>query len=936
MKKKFFLTVLIHVIFLNIAFSQNNNIKINATLKTESNELSIYQEIDFFNKSDSILNNIYFHNWPNAYRDNKTPLAKRFVEKNSKSLHFAKEKNRGRSNINTVLLNYEIAKWEITDQNPDILNLQLNKPLLPNDSVKVIVTYTIKIPNAKFTRYGVNSNDYNLRYWYLTPAIFDTKWRVYNNLDLDDLYMDYTNYTIKINVPKDYTVLSDLLVSNKKGKIKNSYTLIGKNRMDVELKITQYDDFSQYNSIPVSIITNLNSSKLNSTLKTNILNRELHFIESYLGAYEHEKLLINRTDYDKSPVYGFNQLPSFLTPFSDNFEWDIKMFKVLVRKYINNKFLFNQREDVWLADGLQTYLMLKYVEFYYPEIKAIGNISKIWGIRNFNIAKIDFNDKYYFVNQFASRKNLDQSLSTPADSLSNFNQKIANKYKAGIGIKYLENYLSDQTITNAIKSFSKKNAYKKTQSDSFFNYINTKKELKWFKQGYLKTNKKSDYSIKKVVKKGDSLEVSVKNNRHFVVPIELFGIKDGEIKYRKWLTGIDSISKVTIPKNGIEKLSLNFESLLPEYNLRNNWKNIDKKIISRPIQLKFFKDIENPYYNQLFYTPVFGYNYYDGIILGMDFSNKTFIKKPINFKVIPSYSTKSNSFSGSYSINYELLPENKKANKLRFGVSGKHFEYAPNLPYSKVVPFASLEFRKKNYRDISSNILAASYNFVDKTPSPSETQNIETLKYNVFSLRYGYAKPTILEDIRFSSSLEISNRFSKISLNTQYRILTNTNTQFDFRFFAGVFLSNKTNTDFFSFALDRPTDYLFKYDYLGRSETSGFLSQQIIISEGGFKSKLPVPYANQWLTSINTSIGIWRWAEIYNDLALVKNKHKNPYFAYENGVRLNFIQDILEVYFPVYSNLGWEVTQPNYATKIRFVLVLNPKRIVNFLKRGFY
>ena len=129
---------------------------------------------------------------------------------------------------------------------------------------------------------------------------------------------------------------------------------------------------------------------------------------------------------------------------------------------------------------------------------------------------------------------------------------------------------------------------------------------------------------------------------------------------------------------------------------------------------------------------------------------------------------------------------------------------------------------------------------------------------------------------------------------------------------------------------------MFKYDYLGRSETSGFLSQQIIISEGGFKSKLPVPYANQWLTSINTSIGIWRWAEIYNDLALVKNKHKNPYFAYENGVRLNFIQDILEVYFPVYSNLGWEVTQPNYATKIRFVLVLNPKRIVNFLKRGFY
>ena len=936
MKKNLLLTILFGVIFLNLSFSQNNNIKINATLNSETKELTIYQEIDFYNKSDSILNNIYFHNWANAYKDKKTPLAERFVEKNSKSFHFTSEKNRGSSNINTILINYDIATWEINDQNPDILNLHLNNPLQPKDSIKVIVTYTVKVPNAKFTRYGVNSNNYNLRYWYLVPAIFDTKWQIYNNLDLDDLYMDYTNYNIKINVPKDYTVISDLIVSNTSGEVQNSYQLIGNNRLDVELNITQFDDFSQYNSKPVSIITNLNSAKLNLVLKTNILNRELAFIESYLGEYQHEKLFINRIDYDKDPVYGFNQLPSFLTPFSDNFEWDIKMFKVLVQKYISTKFLFNQREDVWLADGLQTYLMMKYVETYYPEMKAIGNISKIWGIRSFNLAKIDFNDKYYFVYQFASRKNLDQSLTTPADSLSNFNQKIANKYKAGIGIKYLENYLGEETITNAIIDFSKKNTTKKTKSDSIFNSINTSKDLDWFKNGYVRTNKKPDYSIRKVVKKGDSLEVSIKNNRDVNVPIELFGIKDAEIKFRDWLTGIDSISKITIPKNGFEKLSLNYESLLPEYNLRNNWKNIDKKLFTRPIQLKFFKDIENPYYNQLFYTPVFGYNYYDGIILGMAFSNKTFINKPINFKVTPSYSTKSNSFSGSYSINYSFLPENKTVNKLTIGITGNHYDYAPDLPYSKVVPYAALEFKKKNYRDISSNIIAASYNFVDKTPSPTETQDLETLKYNVFSLGYGYAKPTVLEDIRFSTGLEISDKFSKVSLNAQYRILTNTNTQFDFRFFAGAFLSNNTNTDFFSFALDRPTDYLFRYNYFGRSETSGFLSQQIIIAEGGFKSKLPVPYANQWLTSINTSIGLWRWAEIYNDVALVKNRNQSVYFAYENGVRLNFVQDILEVYFPVYSNLGWEVTQPDYASKIRFVLVLNPKKIVNFMRRGFY
>lgn len=917
-------------------FGQNNNIKIVATLNTETNEIKIHQETTFYNKSDSIFNNVYFHNWANAYRDNKTPLAQRFIEKNSKTFHFATDKNRGHSIIERVFVDNDSIQFESSDENPDILNLILNKPLHPKDSIKIITNYTVKLPKDKFTKYGANSHQFNLRYWYLAPAIFDEKWQTFNNLDLDDLYMDFTNYNIEFNLPKEYALNSDLIVSQAYNDIKNTYHLIGKNRMDVEINITQFNDFKRFNSNPISIITNLNSAKLNLVVKTDILNREISFIESYLGKFPHNKLFLNKIDYDKDPVYGLNQLPAFLAPFSGNFEWDIKMFKVLVRKYIDNIFLFNKREDSWLSNGLQTYLMMKYVEEYYPEIKAIGNISKIWGIRGYNLAKIDYNDKYYFVYQFAARKNLDQPLTTPVDSLSNFNRLIANKYKAGIGIKYLENYIGESTISEAILDFSKENSVKKTESNLFFNNVKTTKDIEWFKNGYLTTNKKIDYTIKKVIKKDDSIEVVIENKRNFTTPIQLYGITDKEIKYKKWLTDIDSIKKITVPRYDFKRLSLNYEALLPEHNLRNNWRNVDKKLFTRPLQIRPWKDIENPNYNQLFYTPEFKYNYYDGLIVGLSFSNKTFLNKSINFKVTPSYGIKSKSFAGSYALNYQFLPENKKVNKLVFGISGSHFNYAEDLGYTRLVPYGVLEFKKKNYRDISSSAITTSFTFVDKEASLTDPQDPETLKYKVFSLGYGFFKPNIIKDLRFSSELQVSDEFSKVAVNAHYRILTNTNTQFDFRFFGGAFLSNNTNTDFFSFALDRPSDYLFRYDYLGRSETSGFFSQQIIISEGGFKSKLPVNYANQWLTSINTSIGIWRWLEIYNDAALVKNRNQSVYFAYENGFRLNFVQDILEVYFPVYSNLGWEITQPSYASKIRFVLVLKPKRIINFLKRGFY
>ncbi len=800
---------------MNILYSQTNSTTILATLNTQTNELKIQQEINFHNKSDSILNTIYFHNWANAYKDKNTPLANRFIENYSKTFHFAKEKQRGSSIINSLSVNYNLVTWEITDKNPDILKISLKNSLKPKDSLKIVATYTVKIPDDKFTSYGVNKTSYNLRYWYLIPAVFDKKWQLYNNLDMDDLYVDFTNYFINIKVPKDFVVNSDLIISCDTLANFNSYKLIGKKRQDIAVNITKENNFTEYKSSPVALVTNMDSKRLDSAVKTQIINRELSFIQSYLGEYPHKKLFINKIEYEKNPVYGFNQLPSYLKPFTDTFEWDIQLFKILCRKYIDNTFLFNKREDAWLADGLQTYLMIKYVEKYYPNVKAIGDISKLWGVKNFNLAKINFNDKYPFVYQFAARKNLDQPLTTQADSLSNFNRKIVNKYKAGLGIQYLENYLGETSIVEAINNFSEKYSGKKTNSDLFLNLIDTPKDIAWFKTDYLNTSKKIDYTIKKIEKKNDSLEVSILNKRNFTAPIKLYGIHNKEIVFEKWLVGIDSLTKITIPTNGFDRLSLNHEFYLPEYNLRNNWKNINHNLFNRPVQLKFMKDIENPYYNQIFYTPEARYNYYDGVLLGLSLSNKTLLNKSLLYKLTPSYGTKSNSFSGTFSLLYEYLPENKKVNKFMAGISGSNFQYAEDLSYTTLTPFALLEFKRKSLRDVGSSAILASYTLVDREKSPTQLQHFETSKYNVFNLNYGYSKPNIIEDIRFSGGFQVADKFSKVSATAHYRLLTDTNRQFDFRVFAGAFLSNKTETDFFSFALDGRSDYLFKFGYLG-------------------------------------------------------------------------------------------------------------------------
>jgi hypothetical protein len=214
----------------------------------------------------------------------------------------------------------------------------------------------------------------------------------------------------------------------------------------------------------------------------------------------------------------------------------------------------------------------------------------------------------------------------------------------------------------------------------------------------------------------------------------------------------------------------------------------------------------------------------------------------------------------------------------------------------------------------------------------------ENPDYSVFNARYTNRDNHILDYRSWFVDFQLAGNFSKLSFEYEYRKLFESNRQLNLRFFAGKFLSNNTNTNFFNFALDRPTDYLFDYGYLGRSEDSGIYSQQIIIAEGGFKSFLDerFRFSDNWMATMNTSFNLWRWIELYGDAGLVKNTGLNTKFVYDSGVRLNLVTDFFELYFPVHSNNGWEIAQPNYPDRIRFIITVSPRTLTGLFTRQWF
>jgi hypothetical protein len=914
-------------------YAQTNTIKIDAVIDNKTDVIKIQQEIVFHNKTNKELDQIYLHNWQNGFKDRKTPLSKRLIEDYSKSLYFAKEKERGFTKILNLTANYKTIRFSTEEHQEDIIKLDLNKSLKPNDSILINATYTVKIPDAKFTGYGKTATGYHLRFWYLTPAVYNKKWQLMSNLNIDDLFIDATNYDINFKIPQNYFISSNLSSKKSNDTVFNFY---GKNRTDIIINIDKTNRFTTYNTKDLDVITDISFKELNKTLATSILNREINFIESFLGKYPHQEILVDEITQRKNPIYGLNQLPRFLNTFSDVFDRDLTLFKALTKKYIDNTLLLNRRTDYWLIDGIQVYLLMEYVKKYYPEVKLLGSVSDTWLLSKFNLSKLNFNDKYPFVYQFITRDFLDQSLTTQSDSLSNFNRKIGNKYKAGLGLQYLNGFLGDSIVKKSIKEFYTSNKLKLSASSDFEKIITSKtdKDLSWFFGDYINTNKKIDYTIKKVDIVNDSLKIVIKNKRNITAPVALYGVKNKKIKFKTWVTGIDSTKTVTILKGDFDKVSLNYEQIYPEYNSLDNWKKTNKSLLDKPLQLQLIKDLSDPYYNQLFYQPVIDYNYYDGISLGLKLHNKPIIKRNFNFKIIPKYATKSKTLTGSTSIAYNQFFEESKLQSIAYGLSASNYHYAPELSYSVFVPYVSFSFKRESLRDVGGKYFTAKLININKESAPN-TITKEQDKYTILNLRYVYSKPNIIKGISYKFNADIASNFTKLSTDIRFRSLTSNNRQLDFRFFGGVFLNNNTTGNYFSFGLDRPSDYLFEQNYFGRSESSGIFSQQFIINDGGFKSVLPTRFSNQFMFSFNSSIGLWKWLEYYNDVAFLKNKGERIYFGYENGIRFNFIHNILEVYFPMYSNLGWEVNQEAYASKIRFVLTVRPSAIYNFFRRGF-
>lgn len=931
-----------------IAFGQHQN-QITATIVDSTKSIKISQKFTYHNNSETILGELYFNDWNNAYASKRTPLAQRFAEEFRRSLHLAKKEERGLTKITSIVnSNYNGLNWERT-KSLDIIKIKLQQPLLPNEKIVIYFTYNLKLPENKYTSYGYDtSGGYYLKDWYLNPAVFDGKWNLYSNKNLEDNFTDVANTTINLLYPKGLFATSNYNESRVNDiSIAQQIFLKGNNTKNCEVFLSPEKKITTHKTSYLTIKTDLENNKYDNISQILSIEKIAKYLHQNLGEFPQESLLVSKIDYNKNPLYGLNQLPSFIRSYDEQFQFEMMFLKTALSKYLKESLFLDPRKERWVNDAISNYLIIKYVEDNYPKQKLIGKLSNIWGIRGFHLAKMDFNEQYYLLQMLSARKNIDQALATPNDSLIKFNQKIANKYKAGLGLAYLAAYVGAEKIENTIYDFYQRNKLKPKVSAKDFKSVlesNSTKNIDWFFDEYVNTRKKIDFKIKNVSKTEDSITFTIKNKRGTNVPISLFGLQKDSIVYKYWFSNIDTSRTFTIPRKTEDRLVLNYDQKIPEFNQRDNWKTLNGFFSSnKKLQFRFFKDTEDPYYTQVFYIPVVNFNLYDGITPGLRIYNKTFLERQFVYDLAPTYSFNEQTIVGKTSLRYRKYHGKSGHYVSNFSLSASTSHFQENSRFTTITPAMSFGWRPDDLISNKRQVLLFRHRNVFRTIDPSVLVNNPSdldlennPDYDVFNIRYFNIDNNI---INFKSSLidlQHSNEFTKASVELEYRKLFESNRQLNLRFFAGKFIRNKTNSDFFSYALDRPTDYLFDLGYLGRSEGSGIYSQQIIIAEGGFKSRFNDQFGSDWIATTNASFNIWRWIELYGDIGMIADKGESPRFVYDSGIRLNLVTDYFELYFPLYSNKGWEISQPNYSQNIRFIVTISPRTLAGLFTRKWF
>lgn len=966
-------------------FQQSVNYNINVKLNDVKHELSAFETIEYTNSSPVALEFIYFHLWPNAFKQNNTAFAKQELENGSAWFYFSKPEDRGYIDSLDFKVDGKSIKWEYDKENIDICKLILNTPLKSGDKIVITTPFHVKIPIC-FSRLGHTKQQYQISQWYPKPAVYDKYgWHQFPYLNLGEFYSEFGTFDVSITLPENYVVgaTGNLMNEDEKQWLdKNVEETKNKSSFDkkdmiipessTKFKTLRYHeenihDFAwfadkRYNvykgevTLPKSgrkvttwaMFTNDCAEEWKNSIS--FINDAIAYYSKWYGEYPYNNCSAVRGSLEAG---GAMEYPTITVV--GNVGNALVVENATMHEVGHNWFYgiigFNEREYPMLDEGINSFSERRYMITKYPDLKLYKmgipeEIASIAGLKDIPIKKY-----YEMLSTVIARTNVDQPQNTHSIELTPMNYGGVIYHKSALTYNYLLNYLGEETFDKIMQTFYEQWKFKHPYPEDLkrcFEEVSGK-NLSWYFDDLLGTTKKIDYAFKSV--KNDN--VIIKNKASMNSPFCISGLdKNDTVLFTKWYDGFEGKKEIQFSPENVSKLKIDYYEAIPEINRKNNTirtSGVLRKV--EPLNLKMVQLLDNPDRTQLGVLPAMGWNYYNQYMLGAVFYNFIYVNK-FSYQIMPLYAFGSKNLACSGKINYRIYPSSSFIQNIHLSLSGVQYAYETKSSsnFQRLKLQSDIEFKKSYPRSPISNrmFINGVYSSIIADSTKSEK---DVMFYN---LNYSFSNSIRLHPYSFSVNMQCNDKFMKTWMYADYNISYKKSSKgLNFRLFAGSFIYSDANMlnnyEFKLSGTNGSQDYLYDNIFLGRyediqSKGNNILSQQFIKNQGGFATYAPVVSTNKWLVSLSASTTIPKLPlKLYGTIATYDNAGsetwsilsrddnqmktiKSKKFAFETGVEFS-ITNILVVYFPLVTSK--DVKEINdcftssYAERLRFTLRLN-------------
>lgn len=515
---------------------------IDVTLDEKTGTLNGQQTVTWKNPGRKAVSDLYFHLYPNAFSPGST-----FLSESGGQLRGDKMKPGSYGSMELSALTTEEGETllpRIRYVQPDdgnksdrtLVTLRLPQAVKPGMSVTLRMNFKVKLPDV-FARMGKAGDFFMAGQWFPKLAVYETAgmrgrsaegWNLHQYHGNSEFYSDFGIYSVRINVPQNYTVAGTGFQTKPPAVANGRKTLqfyaddVHDFAWSASPRFTYVEDSFSSPGVP-GVRIKLYLDPLHADLK----DRYMHAAKSALaklgewyGDYPYATLSVVVPPANASGAGGM-EYPTLVTGAAasgNNPGYDLERTLVheIAHQYWYGLVASNEFEEAWLDEGFTSY----------SEDKLM---AAIYGI----VPNTPVEASY-----LTAPEPLDQA----SWKFKTSDQYAENVYLRGkLVLTALERQVGDKTMAKIMRTYYQKYRFRHPSYAEFQKVVETVTKKNWddFFKAYVQRAEMADFAVESIFsrKNADGYEtrVTIRRNGGSAQPATLlFRFDDGQTMRKTW------------------------------------------------------------------------------------------------------------------------------------------------------------------------------------------------------------------------------------------------------------------------------------------------------------------------------------------------------------------------------------------------------------------